>query len=282
MKDRITLLLLPYLILLFALVLGYTFLHWLLVIELELFEVKEIITNFGFPIALAFVGAWFVLRPRFKILDLQAKKGDWFGLYFFISTLSLFVPVLIAQEYIVTATGKLTSLNTIHEIHDFQATKYYEIKQHYIDKNRIGVQTEFDVSGKYNNDFNMHIYVVLPIFGSIEDTIHPQPKAWLGHRFRKTISNRLEQEEKDREYKKFAEQSQRDFDQKNFSDFVYLEKLKHSDERSAYLEAIANNEYFEPSDIVFEAHHEPYEARNGNTLAWVFWSGLISIVVWAS
>lgn len=280
MKDKINLLFKPFVLTLFVLTVGYTFLHWILFIELDLFQLKEIITNFGIPIVLTGLVAWFLLRPRFKILNLEAKRGNWRDFYSFIMWIALTIPLIVAQEYIVSASGKLSKLNSINEINKTAKTKYYTLKNFYIDKNTIGVHTAFDVSGKHNESFNMHIYTALPIFEKISDTSNTEPAAWLGIEYRKTISNRLEQNEKEEKFQAFANESQKDFDSKNVSKFEYLDRLSHSDKREGFIEAIKANKTFKHNDIVFESVNEPFEARNGNKLAWIFGSALIGSIIW--
>lgn len=280
MTDRIKLLFVPFLLTLSSLIIGYTFLHWLLFIELEIFPIKEIITNFGIPIVLTGLAAWFILRPRFKILDLEAKRGNWRDFFSFILWIALTVPLIISQEYIVTASGKLTELNSINEINNTELTKFYSLKDFYIDKDAIGVHSAFDVSGKHNDKFNMHIYVALPIFEKASDTINMEPAAWLGTEYRNTINNRLEPDEKEQKYQAFANESQIDFDEKNVSDFVYLDRLRHSDKRDGFIEAIKSNPIYEPNEIILEAVNEPFEARNGKKLEWILGSSLVGSIIW--
>lgn len=280
MNNKINLLFRPFILIFLGLIIGYSFLHWIIFLELELFQLKEIYTNFGIPFVLTGLVAWFVLRPRFKILNLEAKRGNWRDFYSFILWIALTVPVIIAQEYIVSATGKLTELNSINEINKFEKTKYYSVKNYYIDKNAIGVNPAFDVSGKHNENFNMHIYVALPIFEKVIDTSNVEPAAWLGTEYRKTISNRLEPNEKEHKFQEFMNESQKDFDRKNVSEFVYLDRLRHSDKREGFIEAIKKNPIYKPNEIVLEAVNEPFEARNGNKFAWIFGSSIISSIIW--
>jgi len=280
MKDKINLLFKPFILTLIGLTVGYTFLHWILFIELELFQLKEIITNFVIPFVLTGLAAWFLLRPRFKILNLEAKRGNWRDFYSFIMWIALTIPVIIAQEYIVSATGKLSELNSINEINKTTKSKFYTLKNFYIDKNAIGVHSAFDVSGKHNESFNMHIYTALPIFEKVSDTSNMEPAAWLGIEYRETINDRLEQNEKEEKYQAFANESRKDFDSKNISEFVYLDRLSHSDKREGFIEAIKANKKYKSNDIVLEAVNEAFDARNGNKLAWIFGSALIGSIIW--
>ena len=280
MKDKINLLFKPFILTFLGLIVGYTFIHWIIFLEFELFQLKEIITNFGIPIVLTGLAAWFILRPRFKILNLEVKSGNLRDFYSFILWIALTIPLIIAQEYVVSATGKLTELNSINEINKYKLTKYYSIKDYYIHKNAIGVHSAVDVSGRRSGSFNMHIYVALPIFEKVSDTNKVEPAAWLGTEYRKTVSNRLKQKEKEQKYKEFANESQKDFDRKNVSDFVYLDRLRHSDKREGYIEAIKANPIYKPNDILLVAVNEPFEARNGNKLPWILGSSLIGSIIW--
>lgn len=280
MKDKINLLFKPFILTLIGLTVGYTFLHWILFIELDLFQLKEIITNFGIPVVLTGLAAWFLLRPRFKILNLEAKRGNWRDFYSFIIWIALTIPLIIAQEYIVTATGKLAELNSINEINKTAKSKFYTLKKFYIDKKVIGVHSAFDVSGKHSESLNMHIYITLPIFENVGDTSNLEPAAWLGIEYSAKISNRLGQNEKEEKYEAFANESQKDFDSKNVAEFVYLDRLNHSDKREGFIAAIKANKRYTPSDIVLEAVNQPFEARNGNKLAWIFGSSLIGSIIW--
>lgn len=280
MKDKINLLFKPFILTLIGLTVGYTFLHWIFFIELEFFHLKGIITNFGIPVVLTGLAAWFLIRPRFKILNLEANRGNWRDFYSFIIWIALTIPVIIAQEYVVTATGKLSELNSINEINKTAKSKFYTLKNFYIDKNSFGIHYAFDVSGKHNENFNMHIYTALPIFKKVSDTSNEEPAAWLGIEYGETINNRLEQNEKEDKYKAFANESQKDFNNKNVSEFVYLDRLSYSDKREGFIEAIKTNKRYKPNDIILEAINKPFEARNGNKLAWIFGSSLIGSIVW--
>jgi rhomboid protease GluP len=280
MKDKINLLFKPFILTFLGLTIGYTFLHWVLFIELELFPLKEIITNFGIPIVLTGLAAWFILRPRFKILNLEKKNGNLRDFYSFILWIILTIPLIIAQEYVVSATGKLTELNSVNEINNSKPTKYYILKDYYLNKNSIGVHSEFDVSGKNNESFNMHIYVAIPIFRISSDTIISEPFAWLGVEYNKTISNRLEPNEKEEKYQQFANESQIDFDNKNLSKFVYLDRIGHSDKRVGFIEAVKKNPKYKPNQIILKGINEPFEARNGSKLSWLLGISFVGSLIW--
>ncbi len=280
MKDKINLLFKPFALTFIGLISGYSFLNWLLCIKLEVVPLKEIVINFGIPITLTGITSWILLRPRFKILNLEIKNGDLRDFYSVMVWLLLSIPLLIAQDYVASATGKLTELNSINNINNSPLTKYYKLQRYYINKKFSGVHSAFDASGKHNETFNMHIYVALPIFEKASDTNAIQPLAWLGIEYRKSISNRLKPNEKEQEYLTFANECQKNFDTKNVSDFVYLDRIRHSDEREGFIEAIKNNRVYTPNQLVLTPVNKPFEVRNGNGLLWIWGSSLVGSIVW--
>ena len=221
------------------------------------------------------------LRPRIKLLNLKSKNGDLPGLYFFIAGFAIIAPTLVAQSYIEKATGKLTPLDSITQIDKHESTKYYSLKTYYIDKLHIGIQNKFDVSGKHNEDFNMNLFVVLPIFSTPADTSNSNCLAWYGVKYHKQISNRLDDQEKQESFQKFANESQADFDRKDVSQFIYLNRIGNTNDHQGYNEAIKNNKrYISSSTIVLIPVDEPFEKRNGNKLSWIFGAFGIGALVW--
>jgi Uncharacterized membrane protein (homolog of Drosophila rhomboid) len=284
MRDKLYLIFIPYILTLIGLVAGYTFIHWLFFIKFDLFSLKEVITIFAIPIILAGIAVLFFLRPRFKILNLNKKNSsdNYRDFYCFALWIILIIPLIIAQEYMVVTTGKLTELTKISEINNQESTKYYTIKdnQLHVNKDFIGVHTEFDVTGKHSENFIMIIYVAMPVFDNTIDVLTDEPLAWMGMKYSKKISNRLEPSKKETEYRKFAEDSQNNFYYKDVKDFVYLERVGNSDDRDGYLKAIGNNPKYKSSETVFVGVNTPFDARVGKKQEWFLASVLIGSLVW--
>jgi rhomboid protease GluP len=190
------------------------------------------------------------------------------------------IPTIITQEYLVTATGKLTQLDNISQITKSEQTKYYSLKNYYIDKQHIAVQNTASVTGKHNENFNMLIYVAMPILENNADTLKSEQKYWLGKEYNERISNRLSDQEKDDKYKVFAEKCQKEFEETDFSKFTYLEVIGNTEDHDEYNNALKKiNQNTSADNIVFEAKTEPFEARNGKKLTWIF--GSLSIGLFA-
>ncbi|MFT3750797.1 MAG: rhomboid family intramembrane serine protease [Agriterribacter sp.] len=280
MKNKLRFVFLPFLLTLIVLLIGYTFLHWLLFIVVDIFSLKEIVTNFGIPIILAGLAAWVFFRSKLKVLKLESNGGRTRDFYSFMIWLLLSVPLIIAQEYITTASGRITTLHSVNDISKTTATKYYKIDLYYIDKSFTGRFPSFDVSGKHNENFNMHLYFAVPIFEKAADTLANGVSAWLGVKYIKTISNRLEPQEKEAMYKNFVFDSKEDFAKLNLSGYLYFDRVGYSDDRDGYISAIANNGIYSPNENILKGVKEPFEKRNGKTVPWLLGTSVGGLILW--
>lgn len=279
MKDKLRIIFRPYLIALILFLLGYTFLNWLLVINLEIFSFPENVINIILPIIIGGLIAVFFIRPKFKALNLKTKKVNWPDFYTFITAVTIIIPVIIAQHYIITATGKLTQLQSINEIYKAAPTKYYRVNNFYIDSANKSVRKYISVSGKRNRNYNMDIYIVVPVLRSIRDTSIVKPYAWLGFNYHKQISNRLSYEEKQSIYQDFYMNSLINFSNTNLSSFNYFDRIGNNTDRDQYRIATRKNDKYEGSYTILTGVYEPFSERNGKKLFWIIFSSLIGSLV---
>jgi membrane associated rhomboid family serine protease len=277
-NDKLKIIYKPFLLIAMGFILTYTFLHWALFIKAGI-PLKEDIVKFWLPFVLPFIPILIWLRPRIKLLHFKNDNGS-FG-FDFLACLAIAIPTIIAQEYLVTATGKLTAVDNVNQIEKSEKTKYYSLRNYYIDKQRIAVRNTASVTGKHNEDFNMLIYVALPIFENISDTTKTACKFWLGKEYNEKISNRLSDQEKDVKYKVFAEQKQKEFEETDFSNFKYLEVIGNTEDHDEFNKAIEKSEFVKGNNqIVFQAINEPFENRNGKKLEWTFGSLAIGLLTY--
>ena len=277
-NDKLKIIYKPFLLIAIGFILTYTFLHWALFIKAGI-PLKEDIVKFWLPFGLPFIPILIWLRPRIKLLHFKNDNGS-FG-FQFLACIAIAIPTIIAQEYLITATGKLTVVENVAQIDKTEKTKYYSLKNFYIDKQRIAVRNTASVTGKNNTDFNMLIYVAMPIFENIGDTSKTESKYWLGKKYSERISNSLSDQEKDAKYKVFAEQKQKEFEETNFSDFKYLEVIGNTEDHDEFNKAIEKSEIVKGNQqLVFEAKTEPFENRNGKKLEWIFGSLAIGVLAY--
>src|SRR5689334_14660473 len=103
-SDKARLIFKPFSIIAICFILVYTFLHWALFIKAGI-PLKEDIVKFWLPFILPFIPILIWLRPRIKLLYFKNENGS-FG-YQFLACIAIALPTIIAQEYLITATGEL-------------------------------------------------------------------------------------------------------------------------------------------------------------------------------
>lgn len=191
------------------------------------------------------------------------------------------VPCIVAQEYLKTATGKLTQLSSIQELYLHKNTQYYQLQQSYIDKTQIGLQRSLEVTGKHSSHLNMALYIAMPIFAERADSWHAKALAWYGKVYQQEISNRLEPDEKEAQFKAFLAKSLNEFNELDPQSFVYLERLAPSSLRSELLSAAQKSPLYQAEhQTIFMPKFEPFEARNGHKLVWIFIWFVVGALVW--
>jgi membrane associated rhomboid family serine protease len=151
----------------------------------------------------------------------------------------------------------------------------------FLDKDNVGVHYSFDVSGKNNENFDMSLYIAVPILNSRADTSSINCSAWYGVKYYKSISNRLDKTEKEEKFHSFLDESQTDFNDKELNHFVYLDRIGNSNDHKEYNAAIKKDKrYSTTSNIVLVPVDEPFESRNGDKFIWIFGSFGIGAIVW--
>jgi len=160
--TRIRLIFVPFLAIAVGFMAIYTLLDYVFIVRLEA-PVSDDLVHYWLIFGLIWIPILIWLRPRLKLLALKDKRGNLPFLYQFIAAFAIVIPTLIAQDYLTTATGKLTVLDKISNLKTQSLTKYFELKQHFVDKRHIAVHERAEVSGKNNEYLTFYIDVVCPI-----------------------------------------------------------------------------------------------------------------------
>jgi membrane associated rhomboid family serine protease len=267
---------LPYIFLLVLCCGVYTYLHWLLIIKLEVFELKQEVTEFFIPAGLTALLTFTFLRSRIRRLRLKNNgRADIPSLYAFVALAGIAIPCGIAQAYMIKATGKLMALENVDAIAKTEKARYYTLKEHFMYKNAYNVTVEFSVHGKHNEDLRISIYYVTPILAKADDSASHECRAWYGMEYSETISNRDDDDVKQKKYEAFYDESWDKFLASDLDSFTYLERTPPSDDRDGYLKAIKEQKVFSSTDpVILSPVYEPFEARIGEKPKW-FWLSLL-------
>lgn len=252
-------------------IIGYTFLHWFLFIYLKVYPIREDIVMIWIPFATCWIPVYIWVYPRLKLLKLINKYGKNVGdLLIMIASIAILIPSCSTQYYIKSATGKLSNLEKMSDIDKQVNTKYYKVKKYFVSKQNIVEHYVFGVTGKYSTDFNMNIYIAMPIFDSSNDVI---PSAWFGVRNKETISNRLSDGEKEEKFQGFLLRTRNKFKEFEPNKFEYLEREAQSYDGLSLQDALKKETYYgKGHQHILMPWYEPLENRNKNVI-WVILGG---------
>lgn len=283
-KEKLLLIYLPYVLSAIAVLLIYSLLNWIFVIKLEWLKINEMGVNFLGPFIFSFITVYFILRPKIKLLRLKNNSSDYFGLYMIVVFL-IAIPTIVAQNYLSTATGKLTHLEYINDFTKVPKTKYYTIDNFYFSSEDASFSRHSEVTGKYGNRLNFYLYCVQPILKTSKHTIEDSCCFFLCERYSHVISNSLSDEEKVREFNTFLDNSYKEFDTHNFEKFTYLELIGVTNDIKHYKKAVKSNILVCDSEpLLFTSHNGNFNGRNGGAFGWIFKSfgittGIFLIVI---
>lgn len=278
MQNKLKLLFVPFLLIGVSFISLYTFFNWFLFIKLELFPLSESIRNFGLPMILLWIPILKWLKPRINLLD--SKKQNRRLTYDIVAWILIACPAIIAQEYMSTATGKLTELSSINEISHHKKSKFYTVKNYFVFKKGAELHPSAEVTGRYNQHLRWSLHVAFPIYESRILAIK-YPAAWLGIKYTEEIDNRLSDEEKVRKFEDFLKKSEEDVNQKDLHEFLYLDRISSSDRLDGYLEAVKNSpKLTSDNSIVLIPVNEPFALRNGSKPFWLCVSFFLGAFIW--
>lgn len=265
MKNKIKLVFLPVIAISILCIALYTFVHWLLFIQLETFQINSEYRSVGGAIGMAGLVSYTLIRNRFKLLQLERKKqGNYIDFYSFLSFIILTAPIVMTQKLMISAAGNIEQIDKVNDIDNNNLKEYYRINQAEIDHDDYFVFTHYESKSRGSKKTMISSYV-FPIY-SITDTIVNHPVAWFGCQFKKTISKKLKGEQLDQIYEEFLDETYLKTQRIDLSAFNYLSVVEPSEKREEYLRAVQNHSKYK-YDLILEGEMEEFETRNNSTIA---------------
>ncbi|EMO54095.1 rhomboid family intramembrane serine protease [Leptospira noguchii] len=255
--------------------------RWLLTIRYDILDINEEIWSFVLPMSLPWIPILIWLRPRMRILRFKSKGGNGSFYLQLISVLTIAVSLMVAESYLMTATGKLNIISNIQQIKSTSKDRYFKLMNFSVDPSVAGVSANVEVSGKYNENLNLELFIGIPFLPEAKSFNEEEYKYWYGVKFKKQISNKLNDEEKEKLYTDFYEESMEVMGRYNYYSLDHFERTPTSDDRRYFLQAIESVIKQKPdgSYVVLEPIKEKFENKNEGKLAWIFGTFAIGAVI---
>ncbi|EKO15536.1 rhomboid family intramembrane serine protease [Leptospira kirschneri] len=246
--------------------------RWLFTIRYEILDINEEIWDFVLPITLPWIPILIWLRPRMRIL--RFKNEDSNGSFYLqlISALIITVSLMITQSYLTTAMGKLEVISNIQQIESVSKARYYKLINFSVDPSFAGVSANVTVTGKYNENLNLELFIGIPFLPEAKSFNEKEYKYWYGVKFKKQISNKLNDEEKEKLYTDFYEESMAIMEQYDYHSLDHFERTPTFDDKKYFLQAIESSIKRKPDEsyIILEPIPEKFESKNEGKLPWFF------------
>jgi hypothetical protein len=269
MRKKITLVFVPFLILLTLFVLVYSLLHWLVILMTPPNTTHYKIIHIFLSLLLsgAVVGLWWgpKLHEYFDIGGGSDERYSGFIYFLVIGTMT--VTNFFAQDYLIPITGKITHLDNINQINIQSKTMYYTLDESLIDrKNSSTDKAEFVSTEIKNVGLNTRFNIVFPIFKPIKDTYEKRglATAFCGFQFDKTFNTPATKEKEQRRFDQFIrgglfESEVYDFKKVKYFQYMHLDKK----DNKPYTNAIISNPKYDSTKpiILLMPFDQPFKDR---------------------
>lgn len=265
-KTKLQEVFIPFLIVSIGTILFYNIFRWTLDIKLGILPLKENLLNFWIPFAIPWIPILIWLRRRIRILKIKGKNDNGYFGYQFAMAAAMAVPIIISQNYIEKSSFELNEIYSISKVKELKSEKYFKIISFDIDHKSSLPYVTARTSGRNNDNLNFYLYLACPFENT--NTI------WYGVEYNKNLSNRINEQRKNSEYRIFLNKSEKEFETYNFQDVEYFERLGYSDDRDGFIEAIKekNTKLIEKEQIILVPKQDVFENRLGNSFPWIFGS----------
>ncbi|MFN6945434.1 MAG: rhomboid family intramembrane serine protease [Cytophagaceae bacterium] len=261
---------LRYLIISLGIISIYSISRWYFDLYLGILSIKEDLLDFWIPITLIGILIILFLRRRIKFLHIGRTESNGYIGYQFIIVISIFVPLIMAQNFIKLTSSELHKINSITEIKEVKSTDYFFINNYDIFKNHRGVYRTSRTGGRNNKDLTYYIYCVVPIIDQKESVDLSNHRYWYGIKFSEKVSNYQNDSMKNEKWKAFQKSSFAELNNYNFNSFLHLKGVSFNDDKDGYIEAIKSlgNGIIENELIIVEPVSEAYQDRIDDALFW--------------
>lgn len=230
LKIKLKLIFLPFLGSSLLTTLLYCVIRWTLDIHLNIWPLKD--TFWDGIIALALSGAivFTYMRPRIKLLRFKLFEEKSSSVFYFIMVLSLFPTIVTSQAYLSKVSYHTVDVSHVDEVRHYPKQTYFRIVNFPISKQEIEFSVYTIVPSKSRTILRVYLYIALPFLES--------QNIWLGERFYTDIDNTLSEQDQHQQINVFINSKIPEYINSNLFSIDYFEKLKNSDLKAGYLQAI--------------------------------------------
>ncbi len=274
MKVKFYTVLLPIVLMIVSTIIVYSFLNWLLIIKLHLLSTDPSYTTTFIPLFISFVISITFIKSKLSILDFN-NNSKLTSFYSIIIMLIMTVPLITAQEYIISRTRVIRQLQSIRDINKFPEDSFFHIDSLYFNKLNAKTYTTNTIGDGRGKSFQITIYYTIPI----SHAPNTAPVAWLGLTYTKKIKGILNEDEQAWATKTFYNDSRWNFTNTRLTEFNYLEKLNTIDAIEYYDKAAKTNYEYKSSQPILITHQRSLDDCMKDEVQIFIWSTIIGSLI---
>lgn len=263
-----------------AFTLLYSFIN-LLFFANRITYIQEGLVNYLIPSTLSLIISWLLYKPVIKLIQFPPRRPEEKKMPFFlIVVLSIAIPAMIAQYYVVRKAAEVTHLTRPEEYQHSPANRYYTFEQHYVDTNKKAVY-----AGSYKEPrgpFHLEAFTVIPLYNNQTDTVPGKYAYWLGVYNSETLRVPEDSASVHRLTQAFSQLHLQQPVPENVISFQYLKRETDPSRISGFHKAIEHKMLpYSTNSIIFIPQDKPAGKRTHDSLpllllAW----GFIMVIVW--
>lgn len=259
---------------------SYTLVNWFLSTHFDL-RIKENYLNFWIPALVCAVLTYIFLRPLVNDLNYTEKGADF--LLWFILPFSMWTPIAFSQGYFKDISYGVVTIEKPSEVFKHPSERFFKIKSFSVEPDNYFIIRERHTSGKRGTTLNVSNYYIVPMYD--ETTANKEDrKTFIGYgvRFTTSIHNGFfSKEEHEPKIKEFNEKSAKDYEEYDFYNADYFEKISNTDDATYFTEAAEHNPNFDhnrkPTILVSKNGTIGDLYENGKSM--FIYSTLISLII---
>ena len=280
----------PYLILLAVCLAAYSFLNWRLYLLHPSDHLPEAVMLIILPIVAAIGVVLIWLRPRLRLLTIQAPKTSPQFTLNMLSIMAIAIPIIHFQYVLLSATGDLRKVHAPSDIAKAGYAKYYSVEEFAQLKKYAYMRFKTTTANK-GQTLIYHQYFAMPLIDKkvfannhfVQDTSLTFMKLFIEGNFPRVwacreYSFRIKKKENTREKEdRFIENCKDDFYEQGFSNLTYMDRLGGNELRREYRETIVKKGGKQEL-IILGAQFTPFERRSDKNLKRAIIGTLISTI----
>ncbi|MBL7724223.1 MAG: hypothetical protein JNK27_08730 [Chitinophagaceae bacterium] len=224
----------------------YTFLNWFLSTRFDT-GINENYLNFWIPALVCAVITYIYLRPLVKELNYTEKGADF--LLWFIIPFSMWTPIAFSQGYFKDISYGVVTIDRPSDVFKHPSERFFKIKAFTVEPDDYFIIREKHTSGKNGTTLNVSNYYIVPMH---DDTIakNSDTVTTIGYGVCFTTSMHngfFSKKEQEPKIEDFNEKSAKEYDDYDFYNADYFEKISNTDEATYFTEAADRNSSFDHS-----------------------------------